>query len=89
MSITWQKRAIFVVSKACTSHKNISFLGLLAGIVRAEDLGELRRLPLQNVEAIKPSATGFYPGFYDRVDDDDDDDITVLSTAVDVLLRRL
>lgn len=57
-----------------------------------------RRLPLQNAKAIKPSATGFYPRFYDRdVDDNDDDnddsdgndDVTVLSAVVDVLLRRL
>lgn len=74
----------------CTSRKNISLLGLLAGMY-VQKILELRRLPLQNVEAIKPSATGFYPGFYDCDDDvdDDNDDITVLSTAVDVLLRRL
>jgi len=59
-----------------TSYKNIAFFDLLVVCCtcrRSWSLGG--RLPLQNVEAIKPSATGFYSGFYD--DDDDDDAMTL------------
>lgn len=78
-------RTTFVVSKA---RKNISPLGLPAGMLYVRKIPKLAEVTVtKRVEAIKPSAAGFYPRFYDR-DHDEDDDITVLSTVVDILFRR-